>query len=402
MYDVVALGELLIDFIQNGNSSNGNPVFEANPGGAPCNVLSMLTGLGYKTAFIGKVGDDYFGKMLGNTIKRIGISDKGLIYDKEVNTTLAIVHTMEDGDRDFSFYRKPGADIMLDEKDVCKELIENCRIFHFGSLSLTDEPAATATKAAVTYAKQMGRWISFDPNLRKTLWNDLEHAKTAIWYGIQECDILKIADDEIEWLTGTNDYDQGVRIIRKQSKAKMINVTFGKKGSISYYCNEKVFGKPFLSKATVDTTGAGDTFCANVLGFVLDHGLDNLGKKQLEQMLLFANAAASIVTTRKGAICSMPKKEEILFHAERTDSIDGNGCSDTCHRRIYDKSSLGNDRYVPSEGNRNHQQIPSERSGRRSRRPGRHGTGPVHCRYGILQCRTWNRSFHGTYIGSSL
>ena len=120
---------------------------------------------------------------------------------------------MEDGDRDFSFYRKPGADIMLDEKDVCKELIENCRIFHFGSLSLTDEPAATATKAAVTYAKQMGRWISFDPNLRKTLWNDLEHAKTAIWYGIQECDI-------------------------------------GKKGSISYYCNEKVFGKPFLSKAT--------------------------------------------------------------------------------------------------------------------------------------------------------
>lgn len=135
MYDVVALGELLIDFIQNGNSSNGNPVFEANPGGAPCNVLSMLTGLGYKTAFIGKVGDDYFGKMLGNTIKRIGISDKGLIYDKEVNTTLAIVHTMEDGDRDFSFYRKPGADIMLDEKDVCKELIENCRIFHFGSLA---------------------------------------------------------------------------------------------------------------------------------------------------------------------------------------------------------------------------------------------------------------------------
>ena len=250
MYDVVALGELLIDFIQNGNSSNGNPVFEANPGGAPCNVLSMLTGLGYKTAFIGKVGDDYFGKMLRDTIKRIGISDRGLIYDKEVNTTLAIVHTMEDGDRDFSFYRKPGADIMLDEKDVCKELIENCRIFHFGSLSLTDGPAATATKAAVTYAKQMGRWISFDPNLRKTLWNDLEHAKTAIWYGIQECDILKIADDEIEWLTGTNDYDQGLRIIRKQSKAKMINVTLGKKGSISYYCNEKVFGKPFLSKAT--------------------------------------------------------------------------------------------------------------------------------------------------------
>lgn len=174
MYDVVALGELLVDFIQNGSSSNGNPIFEANPGGAPCNVLSMLAGLGYKTAFIGKVGDDYFGKMLGGTIKRIGISDKGLIYDKGANTTLAIVHTMADGDRDFSFYRKPGADIMLEEKDVCKELIENCRIFHFGSLSLTDEPAASATKAAVRYAKELGKWISFDPNLRKPLWADLE------------------------------------------------------------------------------------------------------------------------------------------------------------------------------------------------------------------------------------
>ena len=213
MYDVVALGELLIDFIQNGSSSNGNPVFEANPGGAPCNVLSMLAGLGYKTAFIGKVGDDYFGKMLGHTIKRTGISDEGLIYDKKANTTLAIVHTTADGDRDFSFYRKPGADIMLEEKDVCKELVEQCRIFHFGSLSLTDEPAASATKAAVRYAKEMGKWISFDPNLRKPLWTDLEQARAAIWYGIRECDILKIADDEIKWLAGTNDYDQGVERI---------------------------------------------------------------------------------------------------------------------------------------------------------------------------------------------
>ena len=311
MYDVVALGELLIDFIQNSSSSNGNPIFEANPGGAPCNVLSMLAGLGYKTAFIGKVGDDYFGKMLGNTSKRIGISDEGLIYDNGANTTLAIVHTMADGDRDFSFYRKPGADIMLEEKDVCKELIEHCRIFHFGSLSLTDEPAASATKAAVTYAKEIGKWISFDPNLRKPLWIDLEQARAAIWYGIRECDILKISDDEIKWLTGVNDYDQGVKIIREHSKAKLINVTLGKNGSISYYSNKKIFGQPFLSKDTVDTTGAGDTFCASVLAFILENGLNNLEKDQLEQMLLFANAAASIVTTRKGAICSMPNKEEV-------------------------------------------------------------------------------------------
>ena len=200
---------------------------------------------------------------------------------------------------------------MLEEKDVGKELVEQCRIFHFGSLSLTDEPAASATKVAVRYAKEMGKWISFDPNLRKPLWTDLEQARAAIWYGIRECDILKIADDEIKWLTGTNDYDQGVKRIRGHSKAKLINVTLGKKGSISYYSNEKVFGQPFLSKDTVDTTGAGDTFCASVLGFILENGLDNLKKSQLEQMLLFANAAASIVTTRKGAICSMPKKEEI-------------------------------------------------------------------------------------------
>lgn len=311
MYDVVALGELLIDFIQNGRNSKGNPVFEANPGGAPCNVLAMLSGLGYKTAFIGKVGDDYFGRMLGEIIKGIGISDKGLIYDKRVNTTLALVHTLTDGDRDFSFYRKPGADIMLEEKEVCKTLIADCRIFHFGSLSLTDEPAASATKAAVSYAKQEGKLISFDPNLREPLWDDLELAKVAVWYGIQACDILKIADNEIKWLTGTDDYDQGVKIIKEHTSARMINVTLGKEGSFSYYCGKKVFGKPFLNKATIDTTGAGDTFCASVLGFILEHGFDCLERDDLEDMLLFANAAASIVTTRKGAICSMPQKKEI-------------------------------------------------------------------------------------------
>lgn len=310
MYDVVALGELLVDFIQNGSSANGNPVFEANPGGAPCNVLSMLSGLGYKTAFIGKVGDDCFGKMLGDTVRRIGISDEGLLYDKKVNTTLAVVHTTADGDRDFSFYRKPGADIMLEEKEVRKELIENCRIFHFGSLSLTDEPAALATKAAVSYAKEKGIQVSFDPNFRKPLWDDPERAKAAIWYGIRECDILKIADDEIEWLTGTKDYDQGVKIIREHSKAKLINVTLGKNGSISYYSNEKIFGQPFPSQDTVDNTGAGDTFCASVLAFILENGLEHLERNQLEEMLLFANAAASIVTTRKGAMCSMPDREE--------------------------------------------------------------------------------------------
>ena len=311
MYDVVALGELLVDFIQNGSSAAGNPVFEANPGGAPCNVLAMLSRLGYQTAFIGKVGDDYFGRMLGDTIKETGISAEGLIYDGDVNTTLALVHTLAGGDRDFSFYRKPGADIMLSENEVSKKLIEECRVFHFGSLSLTNEPAATATKAAVSYAKSMGKLISFDPNLRESLWEGDEQAKEAIWYGIGECDVLKIADNEIKWLTGKEDYDEGVQTIRERSNVKLINVTLGNEGSLAYYADMKIYGKPFLSDRTVDTTGAGDTFCACVIGFVLEHGLDNLAEADLEIMLSFANAAASIVTTRKGAIRSMPAKEEI-------------------------------------------------------------------------------------------
>ena len=311
MYDVVALGELLIDFIQNASGPSGNPMFEANPGGAPCNVLAMLARLGYRTSFIGKVGDDYFGRMLGEAVTESGISDEGLIYDKKVNTTLALVHTLADGDRDFSFYRKPGADIMLEEQEVKRKLVEECRIFHFGSLSLTDEPAASATKAAVAMAKKAGKLISFDPNLREPLWESLEQAKTAIWYGIGECDILKIADNEIKWLTGKADYDEGVKAIEERTNAKMVNVTLGKGGSLAYYGGRKVFGKPFLNESTVDTTGAGDTFCASVLGFVLEHGLEGLTEAELEKMLLSANAAASIVTTRKGAMRSMPSKEEV-------------------------------------------------------------------------------------------
>ena len=167
MNDVVAMGELLIDFIQNDTGDKGTPIFEANPGGAPCNVLAMLSRLGYSTAFIGKVGDDYFGRMLGKTIRETGISDEGLLYDRHVNTTLALVHTLPGGDRVFSFYRKPGADIMLTDEEVNRKLIDKCRVFHFGSLSLTNEPVAAATKAAVAYARNAGKLISFDPDLRE-------------------------------------------------------------------------------------------------------------------------------------------------------------------------------------------------------------------------------------------
>ena len=311
MNDVVAMGELLIDFIQNDTGDKGTPIFEANPGGAPCNVLAMLSRLGYSTAFIGKVGDDYFGRMLGKTIRETGISDEGLLYDRHVNTTLALVHTLPGGDRVFSFYRKPGADIMLTDEEVNRTLIDKCRVFHFGSLSLTNEPVAAATKAAVAYARNAGKLISFDPNLREPLWENEEQAKAAIWYGIGECDVLKIADNEIKWLTGKEDYDEGVHRIQERSNVKLVNVTLGKEGSLAYYMNQKYYGRPFLSDRTIDTTGAGDTFCACVIGFLLEHGLDGLKEADLENMLSFANAAASIVTTRKGAILSMPDRKEV-------------------------------------------------------------------------------------------
>jgi len=311
MYDVTAMGELLIDFVQNGESPQGNLQFEANPGGAPCNVLAMLARLGYQTAFIGKVGNDFFGKMLGKVIEETGIDASGLVYDEKVNTTLALVHTLADGDRDFSFYRKPGADIMLNKEEVNYDLIKDSRIFHFGSLSLTDQPANYATREAVVCAERAGKLISFDPNLRPPLWDDLEDARYEIWYGIGQCDILKIADNEIQWLTGEKDFDAGVKQILRQSNARMVNVTLGREGSISYYEGKKVFVPAFVNETTVDTTGAGDTFCACVLGYVLKHGLDGLTEENLREMLLFANGAASIVTTRKGAVRSMPGVEEI-------------------------------------------------------------------------------------------
>ena len=205
MYDVIALGELLVDFTNNGTSDQGNMLFEANPGGAPCNVLAILAKLGKKTAFIGKVGNDMFGAMLKGTIERVGISSKELKVDKNVNTTLAFVHTFPDGDRAFSFYRNPGADMMLTEDEVDDTFVQSTKIFHFGTLSMTHENVRNATKKAVKAAKKNGSLISFDPNLREPLWESLEEAKKQMEYGFEQCDILKISDNEIQFITGIED-----------------------------------------------------------------------------------------------------------------------------------------------------------------------------------------------------
>ncbi len=310
-YDVVALGELLIDFTSNGMSTQNNPLFEANPGGAPCNVLSMLAKLGKRVAFIGKVGDDAFGRQLEAAIEEVGIDGTGLCKDRRVHTTLAFVQKLANGDRDFSFYRDPGADMMLSKEDIDLDLIRNTAIFHFGSLSMTDEVCREATKTALDAAKKAGTIVSFDPNLREALWKSLEAAREQIAYGMGQCDILKLSDNEILWFTGKDGYDEAVEVIQQTYGIPLILLSMGPDGSRAYYHGMKVEVPAVLRNDTIETTGAGDTFCGCILNYILDHGLDGLTEAELEEMLSFANTAASIITTRKGALRVMPERAEI-------------------------------------------------------------------------------------------
>ena len=307
-YDVVALGELLIDFTENGLSDQGNPVFEANPGGAPCNVLAMLRKLDRQCAFVGKVGNDMFGHQLKAVAEEAGIDMSALRMDDAVHTTLAFVKTDAYGDRDFSFYRNPGADMMLTEDELPLDMLRDTRIFHFGTLSMTHEAVRQATKAAVQAAKSAGAIVSFDPNLRPPLWDSLNDARAQMLWGLSQADVVKIADNEIEFLTDTSDYERGATLLRERfPNLRLLNVTAGANGSYAFCGDKKVFVPSFLLGGTVETTGAGDTFCASVLNFILDHGMEGLSKDDLRTMLRYANAAAYLVTTRKGAIRSMPQ-----------------------------------------------------------------------------------------------
>lgn len=311
--DVVALGELLIDFTNNGESSQGNPMFEANPGGAPCNVLSMLQNLGNNTAFIGKVGDDFFGRMLKERIEKQGINAAGLVLDSQIPTTLAFVNKLPNGDRDFSFYRKPGADMMLTKEDVMrnKELLDNTGVFHFGTLSMTDEPAREATKTAVDLAKKGGAIITFDPNYREPLWNTVDEALDAMRYGFEKCDVLKISDNEVELFTGMSDIEAGAKKIQKDFDIPVVFATLGPEGSMALYKDIVVKKNGFKNPDTIETTGAGDTFCACAIDFIHRNGLEDLSEDKFTDCLTFANAAASIITTRRGALSVMPSKKEV-------------------------------------------------------------------------------------------
>ena len=309
-YDVTALGELLIDLTQNGMSEQGNPILEANPGGAPCNVLACLSKHGHKTAFIGKVGKDGFGEQLTKGLVESGISTEGLQYDTQVHTTLAVVHTYADGDRDFSFYRNPGADMMLKAEEVDEQIIKNSKIFHFGSLSMTDQPVRSAHLHALKIAEEAGCLRSYDPNLRPPLWPNLELAKENILELMAHCDILKISDNEIQWLSGKEDYDEGIAWLRSQFDIPLIFLTLGKDGSRAY-CGDVRTQQAGFKLNTIETTGAGDTFFGSVLHQILEKGFRPYTKEELDERLRFANAAAALVTTRRGALRVMPSAEEI-------------------------------------------------------------------------------------------
>ncbi len=310
-YDVSSLGELLIDFTENGTSGQGNPLMEANAGGAPCNALAMLTRLGHKTVYFSKVGDDIWGRMLIERVSGVGIDASGIKIDPHANTTLAFVKTAPDGDREFSFYRNDSADTRLSCEDIDDEVIKGSSIVHFGTLSMTHETCRKATHKAIELAKESGALLSFDPNIRESLWTTMDEARIRTEYGLSHCDILKIADNEIEWFTGKKDPDEAIRALRAEYDIPLIVLSLGKNGSRAYMGDATAAADAFLSENTVETTGAGDTFGACVLHYVLKHGWRSYSDKELKEMLTFANAAASIITTRKGALAVMPYESEI-------------------------------------------------------------------------------------------
>ena len=286
-------------------SPQGNDTFEACPGGAPCNVLSLLAKAGHNTAFIGKVGDDMFGHMLTNTIEEIGIHTEGVIYDRNVRTTLAFVKKLPNGDRDFSFYRNPGADMMLTSQEINYDLIASSRIFHFGTLSMTSECGREATVKAVEFAKSKGLLISFDPNLREPLWDSMTAAKEAIQWGMTHCDILKISDNEVEFMTGLSDMEAGYRKIKEMSSAQQVFVTLGPDGSMGMADDKLIYVPGVKMESVVDTTGAGDTFMGCAIHYILEHGME-LSADQVKELLSFANETAAKITQVKGALKVMP------------------------------------------------------------------------------------------------
>ena len=312
MYDVIALGELLIDFASRSVDASGYPTMAANPGGAPGNFLAALNAYGKKTAFLGKVGNDTFGHLLLKTLTEAGIETKGIVVDDSVFTTLAFVTFDADGDRSFSFARKPGADTQLSWEEIDKSLIDEAKVFHFGTLSLTDEPVRSATRKAVAYAKEAGKLITCDPNLRMPLWRDLEEAKAQMLWSLHQADVVKISDNEVEFLWNCTP-EEGADKLLTDFGVSLAMVTLGPDG-----CLLKTANAEFQAKCPkvhpIDTTGAGDIFGGSAVSRLLelDKPISRLTSKDLDYIGTFAAAAASLSTEHSGGIPSIPNRETVL------------------------------------------------------------------------------------------
>lgn len=311
--DVVAIGELLIDFTFKSADTNGYPTMEAHPGGAPANFLAALNQYGYKTAMLGKVGNDTFGTLLIGTLQKAGIETKGMIVSDDVFTTLAFVTLDEKGDREFSFARKPGADTQIAFEEIDLSLVDASKVLHFGTLSLTDEPARTATYKLVEYAKNHGKMVTYDPNLRKPLWKNLEDAKAQMLWGLNFADVVKISDEEVDFLFGL-DPKSGAEFILTNYGVKLVFVTCGADGCVfqNKTCSGHVPGLSGIS--VVDTTGAGDIFGGSAVSQILKYGKApaELDADELEQIVRFACSAAGLSTTKPGGISSVPALEAVL------------------------------------------------------------------------------------------
>lgn len=317
MYDITSVGELLIDFTPEGKNEQGMELFSCNPGGAPANVLVMATILGDKPAFIGKVGADFFGTFLKQVMDRNGIDTGGLAVADRVPTTLAFVHLDSSGDRSFSFYRNPGADIMLTREDVKCSLIDACRIFHFGAVSLTDEPARSATAFAADYAHRKGKIVSFDPNYRPLLWKNEKEAREEIIRALPLVDILKVSEEELNLLTGESDLNRGAAVLASFGP-QVVLISLGKEGA--FYRTRNISNTlPTYDVKTIDSTGAGDAFLGAFLHKISGkkrEDLQNLTARELDGIIDYANAAGSLTTTKKGAIPAMPDDQAIRFCRE--------------------------------------------------------------------------------------
>ena len=320
MIDIVALGEILIDFTPSGVNDQGIALFARNPGGAPANVLAMNNRLGGTSAFLGKVGADGFGRYLRQTLTGCGIDASGLVEDISIPTTLAFVQLNEQGDRSFSFYRKPGADLMLTASEIRRDLIDQCKIFHFGSVSLTGEQCRSACLEAAAYAKQQGKRISFDPNYRPLLWDSEAEAREQIMRGIALADILKVSEEEMLLITGTDDLEKGSAMLLEMGPS-LVLVTMGEKGAF-YRNRTHVQMIPTYPVKAVDTTGAGDAFVGAMLWCLKDLPVEEISHRDLSQMVDFANAAGSLTTTKGGAIPAQPTLEEIrICQKKKEDSV---------------------------------------------------------------------------------